>query len=109
LPVAAVRFWDVPQVAPTYKENRIAHLTVAASQIRTNLVVRLGSVAFSLPKMKTSLILGAALAAGANALAIEARQRPKPTSTQGGIPDGKHNVLVIYLKQCAHDDGNSTF
>jgi hypothetical protein len=59
--------------------------------------------------MKTSLLFGVALAAGANALAIEARQRPRPTSTQAGIPDGEHNILVIQLKQCAHDDGNPTF
>ncbi|KAL5407490.1 hypothetical protein PMIN03_007139 [Paraphaeosphaeria minitans] len=37
--------------------------------------------------MKKSLFLGAALAAGVNALAIEARQRPQPTSTHAGIPD----------------------
>lgn len=38
--------------------------------------------------MKTSLLLGAALAAGANGLAIEARQDPKATSAS--IPDGKY-------------------
>ncbi|KAF1964714.1 hypothetical protein BU23DRAFT_585423 [Bimuria novae-zelandiae CBS 107.79] len=37
--------------------------------------------------MKASFFLGAALAAGSNAAAIEARQRPRPTSTQADIPD----------------------
>lgn len=43
--------------------------------------------------MKTSLLLGVALAASANAAVIEARQRPRPTSTKPGIPDGETPLL----------------
>lgn len=93
---------------PPYKKNRFAHRVVAARYIRTHLVLGLESTRFLPHKMKISLLIGAALAAGANSLAIEARQRPRPTSTQAGIPDGERNVLV-YLEACDANDEHSNF